>query len=284
MSGVSIDHIISIIVFLAAILLFVSLFSQIVQPAVSYQQNQGVAAKCSDLLDTVLLNPGSPGNWGQTNSTPTSFGVQDPEFTEYELSTFSLMRLNSATGSLVEYDKTSPSIYYNELTAGSGAFLLTPNAEAVNYSIAQEMLGINGTYGFQLALTPDVTVSIADVTSNSASPPLNLSISAMGTGFPFAGAVINYCLILVTLPPSDAQYPAYTIQNGVASTNQQGLAYVSFPGVTDANQVYAFIAYAQLDGIEGVGYFTHDTVTNQYVVPIVQDMGSQTVALATTMT
>ena len=47
------------------------------------------------------------------------------------------------------------------------------------------------------------------------------------------------------------------------------------------NQVYAFIAYAHLDGIVGVGYLTHDTSpTDQYVVPIVQDMGSQAVALA----
>src|SRR5208283_2771788 len=160
------------------------------QPAVTYQQNQGVAAKCSDLLDTMLLNLGSPSNWGQGNSTPTSFGVQDPEFTEYELSAFSLMRLNSATGSLVEYDKTSPSIYYNKLTPGFGTFLLTPNAEAVNYSTAQEMLGINSTYGFQLTLTPDITVSIADATPNPTSSPLDLSISAMGTGFPFAGASI----------------------------------------------------------------------------------------------
>ena len=106
MSGVSIDHIVSIIIFLAAILLFVGLFGQMVQPAITYQQNQAVATKCSDLLDTMLLNPGSPSNWGQENSIPTGFGVQDPEFTEYQLSAFSLMRLSSATGNLVEYDKT----------------------------------------------------------------------------------------------------------------------------------------------------------------------------------
>ena len=108
MSGVSIDHIVSIIVFLAAILLFVGLFGQIVQPAITYQQNQAVATKCSDLLDNMLLNPGSPSNWGQENSTPTCFGVQDPEFTQYQLSAFSLMRLGSATGNLVELTKPSP--------------------------------------------------------------------------------------------------------------------------------------------------------------------------------
>jgi hypothetical protein len=273
LSGISIDHIVSIIIFLAAILLFVSLFGQTVQPALTYQQNQAVATKCSDLLDTMLLNPGSPSNWGQENSIPTGFGVQDPEFTEYQLSAFSLMRLSSATGNLVEYDN----LYYNELNSGFGASLLTPNAQALNYSTALTLLGINDTYGFQLTLTPDITVSIIE---NQACSPLNLSISATGTGFPFAGASINYCLILVTLAQTDAQYPFYTIQSGAVTTNPQGMAYVAFPSVTDANQVYAFIAYAHMDDIVGVGYHTRVSSTDQYVVPIVQDIASQEVALA----
>ena len=240
MSGVSIDHIISIIVFLAAIMLFVGLFGQIVQPALTYQQNQAVATKCSDLLDNMLLNPGSPSNWGQENSTPTFFGVQNPEFTEYQLSAFSLMRLSSATGNLVELDKTIPETYYNEQTSGFGTFLLTPNAYALNYSTAQTLLGINNTYGFQLTLTPDITVSIADVTANQAGSPLSFSINAMGTGFPFAGASINYCLITVT---TGGQFPSYAIQNGANTTDSQGTAYASFPSVADgANQIYTFIA------------------------------------------
>src|SRR5208283_4444593 len=188
MSGISVDHIVSIIIFLAAILLFVGLFGQMVQPAVTYQQNQAVATKCSDLLDTMLLNPGSPSNWGQENSAPTSFGVQNPEFTEYQLSAFSLMRLSSVTGNLVEYDKTNPNIFYTEQTSGNGAFLLTPNAQALNYSTAMTLLGINDTYGFQLTLTPDINVTIADTTANQVGAPLSLSISALGTGFPFAEA------------------------------------------------------------------------------------------------
>jgi hypothetical protein len=277
LSGVSIDHIVSLIIFLAAILLFVGLFGQIVQPAIIYQQNQGVATKCSDLLDDILLNPGSPSNWGQENSTPTGFGVQDPEFTQYQLSAFSLMRLSSATENLVEYDKTSPSIYYNNLTSGFGAFLLTPTDQALNYSTALTLLGINDTYGFQLVLTPDINVS---VTVNHAHSPLNLAISAAGTGFPFAGASINYCFILVNLGQTEAQYPSYTIQNGVLTTNQQGIATVTFSNVTNANQVYAFIAYANLDGIEGVGYYTHISSTSQYVVPMLEDMSSHEIVLA----
>jgi hypothetical protein len=205
LSGVSVDHIVSIIIFLAAIMLFVGLFGQIVQPAITYQQNRAVATKCSDLLDNMLLNPGSPSNWGQENSAPTSFGVQDPEFTQYQLSAFSLMRLSSTTENLVEYDKT-PNLYYNSITAGFGASLLTPNAQALNYSTALSLLGINSTYGFQLTLTPDITVSINQNFSYSF---LDLSISASGTGFPFAGATINYCLIIVTLPQDDTPPTPY---------------------------------------------------------------------------
>jgi hypothetical protein len=280
MASATMDHMISLIVFIAAILIFIGLFSQPIQTAIVYESHRALSTKTSDLLDTILLNPGIPANWGQSDcnvSDINGFGLQDPEFTQYQLSPFSLMRLSS-TGNLVEYDKTSPSIYYNNASLGFGASLLTPNAQALNYSASLALLGINNTYGFQLTLTPDITVSI---TETHASSPLNLSISATGTGFPFANAPINYCLIQVTLPQTDAEYPSYTIQNGAVTTDQQGIAdNVTFPSVTDSNQVYAFIAYTHLDGIVGVGYHTRDSSTDQYVVPIVQDMASQEVALA----
>ncbi len=112
---------VSIIIFLAAILLFVGLFGQTIQTAVIYQQHQAIATKCSDLLDEIMLNPGSPNYWGQSDSAPSSFGVQDPEFTEYRLSAFSLMRLGASTGDLVEYDKT-PNTMYTRVTAGAERF------------------------------------------------------------------------------------------------------------------------------------------------------------------
>ena len=165
MSGVSIDHIIALIIFISAIFLFMGLFTQTVQTGIVYQQQQSVAAQCSELLDTMLLSPGSPSSWGQSNTIPTSFGIQDPEFTQYQLSAFSLLRLESSSGNTVEYDKTSPSIYYNEIAQGPGAFVVTPNSQALNYSEALTMLGLNGTDGFQLQLTPDITVSVTQTGS-----------------------------------------------------------------------------------------------------------------------
>ena len=155
--------------------------------------------------------------------------------------------------------------------------MVTPNAYALNYSEALRLLGVNGTYGFQLSLTPDITVSVTETHSCS---PLTLAVTATGSGFPFSHATITYCLIQVTLGQTEAQYPTYVVLNGTATGDQQGTASVSFPSVTDSSQVYAFIACAHLDGIVGVGYHTRVSESDQKVVPILQDMGSQTVVLA----
>jgi hypothetical protein len=45
---------------------------------------------------------------------------------------------------------------------GFGSFLLVSSAKALNYSYVAKLLGINNTYGFQLALTPIVNVSISE--------------------------------------------------------------------------------------------------------------------------
>lgn len=57
MAGSTIDHMVSVTVFIAAILLFISLFNQTVQTAILYQRHRQLATKCSDLLDNMLLNP-----------------------------------------------------------------------------------------------------------------------------------------------------------------------------------------------------------------------------------
>lgn len=277
MASASMDHIISLIVFIAAFMIFIGLFSQNIQTAIGYQQHSSLSTKTSDLLDTMLLNPGVNATWGTDGTIPSGFGLQDPEFTEYQLSPFSLMRLGSSTANVVEYGKSSPNMYYSNLTSAFGVSLLTPTSQDINYSTASMLLGINNTYNFQLMLTPDITVT---VTETQASNPLDLSIMASGTGFPFAGATVNYCLILVTLPQDQSDYPSYTIQSGAVATDQQGIANLSFPGVTDPNQVYAFVAYAHMNGIEGVGYHTRVSSNSQYIVPIIENMTSQQVILA----
>ncbi|MEM3441769.1 MAG: hypothetical protein QXV09_05725, partial [Candidatus Bathyarchaeia archaeon] len=101
----TIDHMVAVMAFLAATLLFVGLFNQTIQTGVIYQRHKALATKASDLLDTILLNPGIPANWSINDEEPTNFGLQDPEFTQYRLSSFSLMRLYSSLGRAVYYEK-----------------------------------------------------------------------------------------------------------------------------------------------------------------------------------
>ena len=277
MGSATIDHMVSLIVFIAAIMIFIGVFSQPIQTAIVYESHRALSTKNSDLLDTILLNPGINATWGIDGTVPTGFGLQDPEFIQYQLSPFSTMRLCCSTGNLVEYDKTSHSVYYENDTLVFGSALVTPLAEALNYSTALSLLGINNTYGFQFSLTPDITVSVME---NQAASPLTLSITATGIGFPFANAPINYCLLQVTMPQNETNYPSYCIQSGVVQTDQQGKAVLTFPSITDPNQVYAFIAYAHSDGVVGVGFRTRvSSINEQSVVPLVEDIASQKIAL-----
>jgi hypothetical protein len=267
----TIDHMVAVTAFLAATLIFIGLFNQTIQTAVIYQRHRATATKASDLLDSVLLNPGIPVNWGQTDvALPTVFGVQDPEFTQYRLSPYSLMRLQSSQS--VYCNVTGQYQYYSNVTVGDRNFMLVPYSLALNYSTVTKLLGINNTYGFQLTLTPIVTV---DVLETSASP-LTLRVTATGVGFPLSHATISYCFLKVD--PSGPESPTYDISFGTATADDTGLASIPIPGVA-AGDSYAFIAYARAGGLVGMGY-TERTSDGEYVVPFVDSMESGRVLLA----
>jgi hypothetical protein len=270
MSGVSIDHLVSVAVLIAAVILFVGLFNNTLSTAVEYQRNTSTAKKCSDLIDTILLTPGI-----SINGPPTAFGLQDPMSSQYQLSPFSLMRLNSSSGTPVNYQKTGQT--YSNLTTASNSLLLYPYSDMVNYSTALTLLGINGTYGFQLTLTPTITVSITEVSTN----PLTLSLNVYGTGFPLANAPVSYCLVSAQLNGAIPDFPIVTNQVGTTMTNGTGLASVPFPGfVLSPSTTYAFIAYAHLNGVSGMGYYVHTLSGSKSVVPFLDALSAQRVLLA----
>ena len=275
MAGATIDHIVSIIIFLAALVLFINLFSQTVQTAIIYEQHRATATKCSDLIDNILLNPGSPSSWGQTDGVPTEFGLQDPEFTQYQLSAFSAMRVSSPSGDQVYYKQ--PNQTYSGTVASLTNNLFIPTSQTVDYHTVLQLLGINNTYGFQLNIEPLVTVSVNET---QAANPLKLELTVSGTGFPLANATINYCLIQVGLPATGADYPSYTMQNGEKQADEAGMVQVQIPSITTSSQCYAFVAYAYLGGLLGVGYHERVSSTTEYVVPLIQDIQSQQVLLA----
>ncbi|MCK4320490.1 hypothetical protein KAW11_02645, partial [Candidatus Bathyarchaeota archaeon] len=273
MTGPTIDHMISVVVFLGAMLLFIGLFNQTIQTAILYQRHRYLATKCSDLLDNVLLNPGYPLDWGTSNSTPTSFGLQAPEFAQYRLSPFSLMRLRSSTGEPVNYPKTG--LTYSNISMGSG-FLLVPFTEVINYSTAAKLLGINNTYGFQLTITPIITVSIKE---SQPKKPLILSVNVAGMGFPLANATVSYCFLTVREGGGGGPFPSYTMEYDTGFTDEKGSVILSFPTVT-TDVSYVLIVYAHLSGLLGVGYYEHATYENNYVVPLIENLEERRVLIA----
>lgn len=274
MAGSTIDHLISVMMFIGAILLFISLFNQTLQTAILYQHHRNLSTKCNDLLDNTLLSSGLPINWSKMNTLPTGFGLQDPEFTQYRLSPFSLMRLNYSEGKLVYYNKTGQ--WYSNITVGFGKFLLVPLGKAVNYSTATKLLGVNGTYGFRLTVTPIVTVSIYEVQSN----PLILNVRVMGTGFPLANANLSYCFITVEARGGQGSYPSYTVDYGANVTDDEGSALLSFPSFDGTSESYVLIVYAYLSGLMGVGYHEHVNYDENYVIPFISDFETGQVLLA----
>jgi hypothetical protein len=267
----TIDHMVAVTAFLAATLLFIGLFNQTIQTAVIYQRHRATATKASDLLDSILLSPGIPIDWGQTDTDPTGFGLQDPEFTQYMISPFSLMRLNSSRGQPVYYDVTGQ--YYSNITVGGRSFLLVPYSLSLNYSTATKLLGITNAYGFQLTFEPIVSVSIEETSSN----PLTLKVTATGVGFPLAQATISYCFLKVV--SSGPGSPTYDISFGTRATDSAGSVSITIADV-GADDSYTFIAYARLSGLVGMGYHERTNPNAQYVVPFVDSIEDGRILLA----
>jgi hypothetical protein len=275
MTGSTIDHLVSVTVFIGALLLFISLFNQTLQTAILYQQHRKLAAKCSDLLDSMLLTPGIPSDWGKSNCTPTGFGLQDPEFTQYRLSPFSLMRLWSSIGSPVYYPKTGKT--YSNTTIGFGNFLLMPSTKTVNYSTVARLLGINGSYGFQLTITPIITLSISEVQPED---PLKIAVTVTGKGFPLANAAVSYCFLTVDLTGGEQSFPAYKTTYGTVYTDEKGSTLLEFSEIKREDTSYALIAYARLSGLIGVGYHQRVSSSGQYVMPFIDNIAEGRVIIA----
>jgi hypothetical protein len=265
---------VAVTVFIAALVLFMGMFNQTIQTAILYEQHRSLALKCSDTLDNVLLNPGFPSYWGRSNVTPTSFGLQDPEFTQYKLSPFSLMRLNCTTGSPVYYYKTDT--WYSNITMGFGESLLVPFTTAINYSTALRLLSMNGTHGFQLSITPIIEVAISQTQAN----PLVLSVAVKGSGFPLAVAALSYCFITVDARGGAGSYPAYYTSYGSTLTGDAGTTSLSFPSVDGSSTSYLLIAYAHMSGLVGVGYYSHVTHDQNYVIPFISNFDTREVIIA----
>lgn len=283
MTGSTIDHLVATMVFLGAILLFISLFNQTIQTAVLYQQHRYLATKCSDLLDNMLLSPGIPEDWGTSNTAPTGFGLQDPiatqdpTFAAYKLSPFSLMRLLSSAGDRVYYSKTGK--WYSNVSWGfGGGYFLLQEGDCINYSLASTLLGVNGTYGFQLTVKPTVTVTIVEDTQVTSYLRLNITVD--GLGGPLNGATVEY-LMFWTAESGFYKNVTKTDALGFVSLDFNGLSGMPRIEVSQNQTAYTFIAKANLGGLYGVGYLSREIVTKAgNIIPFVESYEEGIILLA----
>jgi hypothetical protein len=160
---------------------------------------------------------------------------------------------------------------------GFGNYLLVPYTKTINYSTASKLLGINGSYGFELTITPIVTVSVTETRPET---PLRIAVEVSGTGFPLADALVSYVLITVSLSGGGGAYPSYATAYGTTNTDDTGSATIEFPQINDGQTSYAFIAYASLSGLVGVGYHERVNSNQQYIIPFIDDMATRKVLIA----
>ena len=172
---------------------------------------------------------------------------------------------------LVYYSKTVS--YYSNMTTGLGDSLLENLTESVSYTIVSELLGTNGTYGFQLTMTPTVTVSVSEAQLD----PLNFSISVRGTGSPLSNGVVKYCLIMVD---AEEYYPTYSLSYGTASLDNLGSVFLNFPAINGSSRSFVLFAYAYLPGLVGMSYYKQVTDNTNYIIPLVSNIENGEIILA----
>jgi hypothetical protein len=279
-AGATIDHMISVTILIAALLVAMVTYNHMFATAVEYDRNRQVATKAADLMSTICLSPGNPTDWGETNSSLLGFGLQDPEAGGYALSPYSLMRLKTASNDsqLVYYSYTG--LYYNNISANYGDAILVPVGDCINYSTTTELLGINKTYGFRIDITPTLNVSISQVLSGPPHNHLILNVEVRGSGLPLSDATLNYYLFQVE-SQGGGSYPSINAYSGVTQTGSFGSVLIEFDEVHESNDPYLFMVYASLSGVNGIGYYSHDTIDgHELVVPFIQDFDQGTVIIA----
>jgi len=276
-TGATIDHMISVTILIAALLVAMMTFNGLFASAIDYDRNRQVANKAVDIMNTICLSPGSPIDWGETNSSVLGFGLQDPRASGYALSPFSIMRLATSDSSedsqIVEYPPDS-GIFYNNISTNYGHAILTPLGVCINYTTAAELLGVNGTYGFSVDITPTLNVVVSQVDTD----PLKLNIEVHGSGMPLSGATLNYYLFSVENSGND---PWILAHSGVEHTDPSGSADIVFSEIDDNEPVYSFTVYVSLGGVNGVGYYTTNTISNEvFIIPLVEDYDEGKLILA----
>jgi hypothetical protein len=138
-------------------------------------------------------------------------------------------------------------------------------------------LGINGTYDFQLAITPTITVDVSEVPDAY----LKLKIQAYGPGFPLSNAYLNYLMFWANTSADNYPIMNYNFTSDILQTDSSGIAFKEFQSLS-SDTAFTFIVKASTAGINGIGYLSQETVTGAgSLIPYIQsyDSGTANVSL-----
>lgn len=263
MTGSTIDHMVAVPTLLAALLVCLAIYNQTLSDAIAYQRNHQVAVKARDLIDNIVLGSGLPSDWGQSSTTPTAFGLQQPESGGFTLSPFAPMRL-------IEPAEPLYNGVFNNVSVGQGISLYLPAAVHVNQSTAERSLGISGSYRFQLSIAPTLNVSVSDVSQS----PLRFIVQVKGPGGTVYGATVYGSLY-------------YTSKNDpchihdtrcMAETDSTGMADLTFD-VPDIS-AYAILVQVQVGGLVGLGFGSNSSDNDSFLVPLITDYEDGAVSLS----
>lgn len=251
----TIDYIISIVIVTTVLTSSIVIVSQDLGRAVTYQQDQQTYVEASNLLNNLLQNKGYPLGWGQTNETPTSFGLNDP-FAEMMMpSPFTPMRLMQTKETII-YN----SVEYRNLTTPTTNLFLRSD-EYIDYAQAVKLLSVDETFDFQLSIIPVLRITVSQKNSN----PLIIGVSLEGSSGTLSGASLKASLFQIK--NESKPYPSISnpIQYNTVS-NVSGDAEIAFPNLNDTTP-YIVLVKADAGVISGVGYYSN--AKDSPILPIV---------------
>ena len=267
MPSTIIDYIVSLVIVTTLISSSIILTVENLKNVEFYEQDLLTSVGASDILNNLLQNRGNPVDWGHTNITPISFGLNSPFVDYMALSPFTPMRLMRADET-INYE----GIEYRNLTTAQ-AHLFLRSDEYVDYDVASESLAVDNEFGFRVSLTPILTLSFYQLEAN----PLKVEISLKGLSGSVVGALLNASLYRVV---KDIPYPS--ISNPIeqhAVSDLSGSAELVFPTINADETLYIVLVKANLGGIQGVGYYTNSYSKNTPILPIVTRYGEGEVSL-----
>lgn len=267
MVSYTIDFIASIVVVTMLITSSIIIVAQDLNRAEVYQQDQQIFLKASDILNNILQNTGYPQDWGQTNATPKSFGLNMPYAEYITPSPFTPLRLIQ-TNERVLYN----SIEYRNLTT-ENTHLFLRSSEYINYSSAAELLALENDFGFSISMTPVLNISISQLRAS----PLKIGVSVQGPGGGVAGASLNASLFYVK---KSTPYPSISNPiKGQTVSNISGDAEIDFPTVNADDTFYIALLKANTGGNSGASYYTNTNSMDSSILPVVTNYSEGEVSL-----